>query len=632
MQPEGPYRFTELVGECPVGKAWSAEDEYGRMLTVAILDPAVAGDPRWRQAFEVAANTMAQPQTGDMPYVNADFAAQQPWVAYSVGRGPGAERLFQSLGMELRPGAGASVGPAIPQSPVSGPPVSAPPASVPPAATASPSYGPIQRPTSGSPLTAWAPSEPNSGASSTPAASSADPLPANPMDSTGVRFPDTPPPRRHRFRLLIVGLSTLALAAVAGGGIAWWTYSGDGPPGPGPSQIDAWNTAPVTEDLQPGIRPWTQAAPYSADERALAVAAPGLVFVEASFTGFVREAKTNVPLSRSAVTFKRRCTGFVINPEGQIITNGQCVQPSDDAARERALYTLGRILVEQKKLQSDALDQFVRSKLPNTRFTGVDPATPFTSEVFGQLNVAKGDLAASPAIPGRVVRTLGPDAGDLALVKLAQGALPTVQLNAQAATLPGSSLLVLAYNTEDTDFRAATYTQVSKSVRVTTVGNQGAVQTSRINDDIGIYSNGGVAIDHEGRVVGILGSDLGNGANRVVVPSSTAVALLAEAGGTNSLSKADQQYRSGLDAFFSGENSEAIAQFDQVVEGSPANLLARVYRQSAADRGRLQGGSAGSGRLASALVGGMGGALSVGLVALVVLIVRRRRDYAASTR
>ncbi|MFB9234041.1 hypothetical protein ACFFWC_00570 [Plantactinospora siamensis] len=112
MQPEGPYSFTELVGRCQVGAVWSAEDEFGRLLTVAVLDATAAGDPGWRQAFEAAANTMAQPQTGDMPYVNADFAAQLPWVAYSVGRGPGAERLFQSLGMVLQPDADATPGPA----------------------------------------------------------------------------------------------------------------------------------------------------------------------------------------------------------------------------------------------------------------------------------------------------------------------------------------------------------------------------------------------------------------------------------------------------------------------------------------------------------------------------------------
>jgi hypothetical protein len=306
MQPEGPYTFTELVGRCPVGAVWSAEDEYGRLLTVAVLEPAAAGDAGWRQAFEAAAQTMAQPQTGDMPYVNADFAAQIPWVAYSVGRGPGAERLFQSLGMVLQPVPGApqadSTGPAsspvsgastsggptsgasAPGTPVSGAPASVPPypvsgagASGPPVSgppvSGAPSSGPplgsrpnlpgSPSPTSGGPLAAWAPvsetGDRQPGADR--ARPSGDLRSYDPLDAQAnrVRFAETPPPRGRRRGLWIgVGVLVLALLASAGGLVAWARS------GSGGKQDTAAGTAspsalppapPATAPQSPGIEP-----------------------------------------------------------------------------------------------------------------------------------------------------------------------------------------------------------------------------------------------------------------------------------------------------------------------------------------------------------------------------------------
>ena len=95
--PGAPYQLIEPVGSCQVGTVWSAVDEHGRALTVAVLDAGAAIDPRWREAFANAANAQ---QAG---FVHADFAAAAPWVAYVVSGGPGAERVFLALGMDYRP-------------------------------------------------------------------------------------------------------------------------------------------------------------------------------------------------------------------------------------------------------------------------------------------------------------------------------------------------------------------------------------------------------------------------------------------------------------------------------------------------------------------------------------------------
>ncbi|KAB1911982.1 trypsin-like peptidase domain-containing protein [Micromonospora sp. AMSO31t] len=622
MQPVGPYRFTESLGVCPVGTAWWAIDGQDRLVTVAVLDGAAATDQPWREAFANAANAMA---LAGQRYVNADFAAAKPWVAYPSEEGVGAQRLFQSLGMELHPAEAEAevLIPATgtvtnPPQPVSGAPVSGTPT-----------------PTSGAPLP-WAmhaavtphqqapveaapisPAQPVSPADTSPVDAFADPV---------RRIQPSPPaPRRRGLSAAVIAGLVVLIAAVGTGALLWAT-SGDEEPTALPGGTTSFATAaPASSAAAPGLRPWTQAAPYSAEERALAIAAPSLVFVEASFTGMLRDTKTGAPISPTPVTFKRRCSGFVVNADGVVLTNGQCVRPTDDAARERALNTLGRILVDQKRLAAGGLEGYVRSKLTTTRFTGTDPAAPFTSQVSGQLNVARGDLATSPAIPGEVVRVLEPDAGNVAVVRLSQAKLPAVELAAGEAPGPGSALLLLGYGTTDSAFRGARFTVESKVVQVTGTGDQGSVAVQRVNDDIGIYSHGGVAVDAAGRVVGVVDSDRAadGGANRALVPVSAATTLLGEAGVSNTLADTDKLYRSGLDAWFTGRSSTAESHLAAVAEAVPTNLLAQAYRQSAADREKLATDEPNPSALPAVIFAALGGALVVGLLAL--LLRRRQR-------
>ncbi|MCX5069540.1 trypsin-like peptidase domain-containing protein [Micromonospora lupini] len=666
MQPDGPYRFTHVLGGCQVGKAWAAIDGQGRLVTVAVLDAAVAATPAWREAFSATANAMAQTQ-GGQPFVYADFAATAPWVAYPAEAGPGAEKLFRALGMDYQPvpGEAASPGADVPStsgpvSPaaavphqVSGPPqqVSGPPQSVsgvpqsvsgvpqsvsgvpqvsaPPHAPWAMHGGPIPvQPVSAAP-------QPVSGAGAE--ASTVDPVfPDADRPSSDDLFagpvrrikPSAPPPRRTG---LWVGVAAAALAVAVGAGATVWAVSGDEKPTdpqtlPTTSGTAAFPSAPA---INPGLKPWAQAAPYSVEERSLAIAAPSMVFVEAVFTGTLREAKSNVPLSVTPVTFKRRCSGFVVNADGHIVTNGQCVRPAVQAARERALYTLGRILIEQKRLTAPQLDEYVRGKLNTSVFTGAEPGSEPVSQVFAQFNVARGDLTASPAIPGQIVRVLEPDAGNLALVKLTQPSLPAVELADGGVPGPGAALLVMGYRTTDADFRAATYTVESKPAQVAGTANQGSVSVSRLNDDVGIYSAGGVALDTTGRVVGVLDTDRAASGtpNRALVPVSVVTGLLEAGGTSNGRADTDKVYRDGLDAFFAGRNDDAIASFDRVAQASPVNLLAQAYRQNAVDRARLADESDGPPRLLLALLAGLGGVLLVGLIVLVVVFLRRRPRY-----
>ncbi|WP_243704759.1 hypothetical protein [Micromonospora sp. KC723] len=282
MQPEGPYRFTEMMGVCQVGKAWWAVDGQDRLVTVAVLEPVVAEDPAWRRAFAGMADALAAPGGGGRPYLAADFEATAPWVAYVADGSPGAEHLFRALGHEIHgeqatddatvamhqvppvqqaqpmpwavqgdPSQGMAPQPVSP-SPVSTPPhpVSTPPVSTPPHPVSTPPH-PVSTP----------PVSP-----AYPRQDSAPPY--DPFDpSTGPRIaPVRPEPKRRRDWISVAVALVLTLVA----GTAGFFLGGGGgdktaaPPAPSTSpslppyeaKQFAINKAKFEGELAPLAEPW----------------------------------------------------------------------------------------------------------------------------------------------------------------------------------------------------------------------------------------------------------------------------------------------------------------------------------------------------------------------------------------
>ncbi|RAO14527.1 trypsin-like peptidase domain-containing protein [Micromonospora noduli] len=660
MQPEGPYRFTHLLGGSPVGKAWAAIDEQGRFVSVAVLDATVAAAPGWREAFAEVANALAQSPDGP-PITYADFSAAAPWVAYAAEAGPAPEKLFRALGVEYQPVPAAPRPVSAPPQPVSGVPQPVSGVPQPVSGVPQPVSG-VPQPVSGAPQPVvdmphapWAvqsaaipnqpPAHPVSAAPAssapaspagpaghdvapTPATVSGPPADVPPFDpyAAPVRRikPSAPPKRRTG---LWAGVAALALVAVVGGGAGIYALGSDEPGEPETPPTATSSGFPAATPLAPGLKPWAQAALRSPEERALAVAGPSMVFVEVMFTGYVRNKADGALLNKAPVTFSRRCSGVVVQHEGHVLTNSQCVQPTPDVLVGSALNAVANRLVAEGSLQAKDTSTYTRSRLNTSILTGANAADQPESRLYGQLNIAKGEVTDSPAIPGTVVRALPIEAGNVALVKLEQKNLPTAELNTSASISTETSLLVLGYGTTDTSFRAATYTVLSKSVTVTGVDTSTPLNPYRINEDLGLYSRGGIAIDPSGRVVGMLDNDVlrPDKANRLVVPVSTMTALLQAGGVTNALGKADNQYRSGLDAYFAGDESTAIARFDEAARNSPTNLLAQSYRQAAVDS-RGSGDDSGGSSWAVPVIAAAGGALAVAIVVAVTMLLARRRN------
>jgi hypothetical protein len=155
--PGQPFQVIESLGSCQVGTVWSAVDAQGNGLTVAFLEPAVAADQLWRDAFANTAHALSQQRFG---FVFADFAAPAPWVAYPAAAVPGAERIFLTLGMDYRPT--PRTGPAAPppDAPPAAPPAAPPPSVAPTPAAPPPAAAPSAAPSAAAPSApppAWPP-------------------------------------------------------------------------------------------------------------------------------------------------------------------------------------------------------------------------------------------------------------------------------------------------------------------------------------------------------------------------------------------------------------------------------------------------------------------------------------------
>ncbi|MFG1953010.1 trypsin-like peptidase domain-containing protein [Micromonospora sp. NPDC048830] len=656
MQPVGPYRFTETSGVCQVGRAWWAVDGQDRLVTVAVLEGAAAADPPWREAFTNAANTLAQTPGGHR-YLNADFAAAQPWVAYPSEEDGAAQRLFQMLGMQLRPegdepqpGWDATVAlptvvptqpvPAVtPVHPVSGGPmhpVSGGPMHPVSGGPMHPVSGGPMHPVSGGPVHPvsggtpyWGPQPVATGhpVSGVPVSGGTpfDPTAAtqDPFASPQRRIQPSAPERRSGGSWIGAAVLAVLLVAVSGGLVFWTKAAGRG----GDAAPAAPTTFSTTASVDVPLKPWTTFGPYSPEERALAAAAPSLVFLETVVTGYLRDSATNAPLGTKPITVNRRCSGFVVSTKGHVLTSSSCVRPPDEVTREGALDSYADDLVDDHKLTSAQVDEYVQDKLPATSFTGQEPGSQPTVQVYGQLNSARGSLTVAPAVPGQIVEALPAEQGGAAVVKLLREDLPAVELNTSSTLKAGAPLLTVGFRLSDS---SSTYTPRARIVTVTDVAQSGSVSIYRVDGDPKRISHGGMALDPSGRVVGILdeGRDEArpDSANDVVIPAATGAALLDKVNVDNALGAADERYRDGLDAYFGGEQPAAVAAFDRVAKESPANLLAQAYRENAAQRQKLEGDSSGQPAWVTVSVAALGGALIAGLVVGLVVLFRRRRQ------
>ncbi|WP_434743071.1 SGNH hydrolase domain-containing protein [Micromonospora sp. SH-82] len=322
---------------------------------------------------------------------------------------------------------------------------------------------------------------------------------------------------------------------------------------------------------------------YARNEPATAVVAPATVYLEATYTGRLRDTEDGTLLRPDEVVVTRRCTGVVVDPDGYVVTNTVCVRPSAEVLQVNALYRLGRTLVQDGRLPAAELDDFVAEHRDSVTFTGDRRRSRPTVTLLAQTGTATSPADPDTAVRAAVVAALPAVDGNAALAKLLQGGLPAVEIGPVGVPATGSTLDILGYGITDSTDLPVTYAVRTRTVQV--VGLTGTNRTG-VDGQVGPDSRGGPVVDADGRLVALLDTDttVPGEPVRDLISTANLYRLLESAEVTNRLGPVDSRYRVALGDYFAGRYSTALAGFEEILRLAPDHEGAHTYRDRAATR------------------------------------------------
>jgi serine protease Do len=262
-------------------------------------------------------------------------------------------------------------------------------------------------------------------------------------------------------------------------------------------------------------------------------------------------------------------SGFIIHPDGFIVTSGHVVAPTrDQAALQRDLIRNGAIAALVKHFPIDQLRSLYRNEALDPYVSAMAAAGRLEKmTVVNEIELSNGEK-----LPFKVVRyspSLSERGTDLAIVKIDRKSLPVIQLGDSDMTRVGDSIWSVGYpavasSTDDViggwlsrdsdleaTFNPGTITAIKRNVNNTPV----------FQSNVAIYrgNSGGPAVNRDGEVVGI--STWGHtDAEQIkfLVPVNLAKDLLAESKiPQNVPSDFNRYYSAALDEAYDGKWTDA---------------------------------------------------------------------------
>ena len=267
-------------------------------------------------------------------------------------------------------------------------------------------------------------------------------------------------------------------------------------------------------------------------------------------------------------------SGFIIHPNGLILTSGHVVAPTrDEAQLERDLRRNGAIAALVKHFPVEQLRTLYRGEGLDRYIASVAAAGQVTN--IGIVNNV--ELSNGETLPFRTVRfspALNERGTDLALVAIDRKGLPVLPLGDSESVRVGDSIWSVGYPavasssddviggwlSRDSDleptFNPGTITAIKRDVNNTPV----------LQSNVAIYrgNSGGPAVDRDGEVIGI--STWGHSeaeSIKFLVPINVAKGLLSAAGvAPNVEGDFTRRYRAALDDAHRGRWMDARSELD----------------------------------------------------------------------
>lgn len=384
----------------------------------------------------------------------------------------------------------------------------------------------------------------------------------------------------------------------------------------------------------------------NAQTRAIELVRPSVVYVRTEWHAWV-DLSDSFDLAGPEYLEERwasGCTGVVVGSAGYILTAGHCVDPGPDGAQADAREYVVNDLAEQAGWTAEEREDVLAAvksgeldwPVKGSGGVGTPPESEIRVRVGGDAvdtGAAGGDLVTARLLELRTHRD-----GDVALLKIDDGDLPVAELAPKPTVEIGEEVLSIGYPL-DRGTEAATLT--SRNGKVSSIDSPGVDSSGNVfyetSAELSQGMSGGPTVGLDGKVIGIASFTLTSGTGNFLAPTEMIGVLLTHNGVENTLGTIDESYRSGLENYYRGYYSDAIADFDKVLQLRPEHKLAFDKRRDAdalfkRDGDRERPGSAPAPRDRGVPAWGLAsasGAALIALVAVALLLVRRRSRRAA---
>jgi len=351
---------------------------------------------------------------------------------------------------------------------------------------------------------------------------------------------------------------------------------------------------------------------------------PAVVYIEEQLTAYVGNDKGWFSDLNQPVKMGFRCTGFVVNPAGYVATAGHCVDPGAEGARGDIIKAIA-----QQEAQHDQTidpDKLFNFGMANWKVEGAVGGSPIDQTFAVLRGGANGDKPQS--FPARVVDFRPVSQGDVALLKVEANDMASSELATDTDVEVGQQIISVGYPGSTDKITDESMDPDNKDGTVSAKKTAGSVPVYETNAALSGGMSGGPTVGLDGRVVGInsRGPAGETQAFNFIAPAAGLAELLNRNGVKAQLGSLDVQFRNGLNDYYAGHYTSAIATFDKILALAPSYQQAAVFKTNAT-KARAQYGdvstSSGS-KTILYVVGGLGVALLVIAAVIATMLIRRR--------
>jgi serine protease Do len=330
------------------------------------------------------------------------------------------------------------------------------------------------------------------------------------------------------------------------------------------------------------------AATATPEEKAAAIVGPSVVYIEMEWSAWVRVPGSSDLFFNGYVNdgqpfnWGTRCSGFVVNPNGYIVTAGHCVDEGEYGARGTALEFGVQWLIDNGWARQRDFNFWMNEAHLSWGVEGKERGTPADLIVHVQRGVAAGGLKTGEAFPARIVERSSIVDGDVALLKIEASDLPSIQIAADSDIAIGTNVLSVGYPGSSDAVTDASYEPTFKDGQINSKKTRegGLLPVYEMSAALSGGMSGGPTVDMSGNVVGVNSFNIvgETEAFNFITPSSLVTEMLARNGVEAELGPIDEAYRAGLTAYYSGDYQTAVDKFTEVLALSPTHLQAQEFK------------------------------------------------------